>query len=82
MSSQTDAFPAGQQPTDPSTMDEFDGSTPSETVKRVSDSLGCSPTSAEVAAYFDKHDKLRHFREEFLVPKITELPPCEWKMFH
>uniref|UniRef100_A0AAX7TFI7 Kynureninase n=1 Tax=Astatotilapia calliptera TaxID=8154 RepID=A0AAX7TFI7_ASTCA len=58
-------------------MDEFDGSTPSETVKRVSDSLGCSPTSAEVAAYFDKHDKLRHFREEFLVPKITELPPSD-----
>uniref|UniRef100_A0AAX7T2U6 Kynureninase n=1 Tax=Astatotilapia calliptera TaxID=8154 RepID=A0AAX7T2U6_ASTCA len=48
-----------------------------ETVKRVSDSLGCSPTSAEVAAYFDKHDKLRHFREEFLVPKITELPPSD-----
>ncbi|XP_039907465.1 kynureninase isoform X2 [Simochromis diagramma] len=58
-------------------MDEFDGLTPSETLKRVSDSLGCSPTSAEVAAYFDKHDKLRHFREEFLVPKITELPPSD-----
>uniref|UniRef100_A0A669C8Q9 Kynureninase n=1 Tax=Oreochromis niloticus TaxID=8128 RepID=A0A669C8Q9_ORENI len=48
-----------------------------ETVKRVSDSLGCSPTSAEVAAYFDKQDKLRHLREEFLVPKITELPPSD-----
>uniref|UniRef100_A0A3Q0TBM2 Kynureninase n=1 Tax=Amphilophus citrinellus TaxID=61819 RepID=A0A3Q0TBM2_AMPCI len=48
-----------------------------EAVKRVSDSLGCSPTSAEVAAYFDKYDKLRHLREEFLVPKTADLPTAD-----
>lgn len=42
--------------------------------------LGCSPTSAEVAAYLDEHDKLRHLREKFLVPKIADLPPGESKI--
>uniref|UniRef100_A0AAQ5XIS0 Kynureninase n=1 Tax=Amphiprion ocellaris TaxID=80972 RepID=A0AAQ5XIS0_AMPOC len=48
-----------------------------EVVQRVSSSLGCSPTSAQVAAYFDKHDKLRHLRDQFLVPKIADLPPSD-----
>ncbi|XP_047433128.1 kynureninase [Mugil cephalus] len=58
-------------------MDEFNASSPREAVERVSASLGCSPTSAEVAAYFDKHDKLKHLREEFLLPKIADLPPSD-----
>ncbi|XP_018516781.1 kynureninase [Lates calcarifer] len=58
-------------------MDPFIGSTPRETVKQVSDLLGCSPTSAEVASYFDQHDTLRHLREKFLVPKIADLPPSD-----
>ncbi|XP_044201315.1 kynureninase [Thunnus albacares] len=58
-------------------MDPFIGSTPRETLERVSASLGCSPTSAEVAAYLDKNDKLRHLRGEFLVPKIADLPPSD-----
>uniref|UniRef100_A0AAQ5ZQT9 Kynureninase n=2 Tax=Amphiprion ocellaris TaxID=80972 RepID=A0AAQ5ZQT9_AMPOC len=59
------------------TMDEFVGLNPREVVQRVSSSLGCSPTSAQVAAYFDKHDKLRHLRDQFLVPKIADLPPSD-----
>ncbi|XP_070786814.1 kynureninase [Enoplosus armatus] len=58
-------------------MDQFAGSTPGETLRRVSASLGCSPTSAEVAAYLDKHDTLRHLREKFLLPKIADLPPSD-----
>ncbi|XP_023151419.2 kynureninase [Amphiprion ocellaris] len=58
-------------------MDEFVGLNPREVVQRVSSSLGCSPTSAQVAAYFDKHDKLRHLRDQFLVPKIADLPPSD-----
>uniref|UniRef100_A0AAQ6IDE6 Kynureninase n=1 Tax=Anabas testudineus TaxID=64144 RepID=A0AAQ6IDE6_ANATE len=58
-------------------MEEFVGLTPRETLKRVSASLGCSPTSAEVASYLDKHDKLRHLREKFLVPRIADLPPSD-----
>ncbi|GAA6224221.1 kynureninase [Lates japonicus] len=55
-------------------MDPFIGSTPRETVERVSASLGCSPTSVKVASYLDQRDTLRHLRENFLVPKIAELP--------
>ncbi|XP_071320853.1 kynureninase [Trachinotus anak] len=58
-------------------MDPFIGSTPRETLERVSALLGCSPTSAEVASYLDKHDELRHLRENFLVPKIADLPPSD-----
>ncbi|XP_068446985.1 kynureninase [Clinocottus analis] len=55
-------------------MDQFVGSTPRQTLERVSAFLGCRPTSAEVAAYLDEHDSLRHLREEFLVPRIADLP--------
>ncbi|XP_023282732.1 kynureninase [Seriola lalandi dorsalis] len=58
-------------------MDRFVGSTPRETLERVSSSLGRSPTSAEVASYLDKHDELRHLRENFLVPTIADLPPSD-----
>nr|XP_020447912.1 kynureninase [Monopterus albus] len=61
----------------PIIMDPFTASTPRETVERVSALLGCSPTSAEVAAYLDKHDKLQHLREKFLVPKIADLPTSD-----
>ncbi|KAM7375085.1 hypothetical protein PAMA_014258 [Pampus argenteus] len=60
-----------------SVMDTFTGLNPRETLERVSASLGCSPTSAEVAAYLDKHDHLRHLRQQFLVPKIADLPPSD-----
>lgn len=71
---------ADQQPqkhTTSTVMDEFTGSTPRETLERVAASLGCSPTSAQVASYLDQHDKLLHLREKFLVPKIADLPTCE-----
>ncbi|XP_019957824.2 kynureninase [Paralichthys olivaceus] len=58
-------------------MDPLNCSTPRETLEQVSVLLGCSPTSAEVASYLDKHDKLRHLRENFLVPKMADLPPSD-----
>nr|XP_046238454.1 kynureninase [Scatophagus argus]XP_046238455.1 kynureninase [Scatophagus argus] len=58
-------------------MEPFDGLSPTETLRRVSASLGCSPTSAEVAAFLDQHDKARPLRENFLVPKIADLPPSD-----
>lgn len=58
-------------------MDPFTGSSPRDVLERVSATLGCGPTSSEVAAYLDKHDALRHLRDEFLVPKVANLPPCE-----
>ncbi|KAM9835944.1 kynureninase isoform 1-T2 [Aulostomus maculatus] len=58
-------------------MDAFTGSTPTETLERVSASLGCRPTSAAVAAFLDQHDPLRHLREKFLVPRMADLPPSD-----
>uniref|UniRef100_A0A7N8X4D6 Kynureninase n=1 Tax=Mastacembelus armatus TaxID=205130 RepID=A0A7N8X4D6_9TELE len=58
-------------------MDPFVGFTLRETLERVSASLGCSPTSAEVASYLDSRDTLRHLREEFLLPRISDLPPSD-----
>ncbi|XP_028990332.1 kynureninase [Betta splendens] len=58
-------------------MDQFVGSTPRDTLERVSALLGHSPTSAQVASYLDEHDELRHLREEFLVPKVADLPTSD-----
>ncbi|KAF3688383.1 Kynureninase [Channa argus] len=60
-----------------SAMDFCDGLPVRETLERVSASLGCAPTSAQVASYLDEHDRLRHLREKFLVPKIADLPPSD-----
>ncbi|XP_037552614.1 kynureninase [Nematolebias whitei] len=58
-------------------MDNLAGLHPREAVERAATSLGCSPTCAEVAEYFDEHDKLRHLRENFLVPKVSDLRPSD-----
>ncbi|KAA8579662.1 hypothetical protein FQN60_006755, partial [Etheostoma spectabile] len=58
-------------------MDPLVGSTARETLERVSASLGCDPTDAEVAAHLDQHDPLRHLRDQFLVPKMKDLPPSD-----
>ncbi|KAI4831478.1 hypothetical protein KUCAC02_001018 [Chaenocephalus aceratus] len=58
-------------------MDQFVGLTPRETVEKVSSSLGCSPTSAEVADHLDKQDPLRALRGEFLLPTVADLPPSD-----
>lgn len=68
---------AGQQSPSHTVMDQLDGLTVAETLRQLSALLGCSPTCAEVAAYLDQHDELRHLREQFLLPKIAHLPPCE-----
>ncbi|XP_074520544.1 kynureninase isoform X2 [Halichoeres trimaculatus] len=66
-----------RKPLTPSEMEQFEGLSPAETIRAVSASLGCSPTSAEVASYLDEHDELRPLRDEFLLPKISDLPPSD-----
>lgn len=58
-------------------MEQFEGLSAAETVSCLAALLGCSSTSVQVAAYLDEHDQLRHFREKFLVPKISDLPPSD-----
>uniref|UniRef100_A0A8C1V768 Kynureninase n=1 Tax=Cyprinus carpio TaxID=7962 RepID=A0A8C1V768_CYPCA len=46
-------------------------------ITRVSQELNCSATSLRVAEHLDRHDELRLLRQEFLIPKISDLPPSD-----
>ena len=48
-----------------------------EVLERLSAKLGCSPVSRELAAELDRRDELGHLRQQFLLPKVADLPPCE-----
>lgn len=65
------------QASSPAAMEQFEGLPVAETLQRISTQLGCSPTAGEVAAFLDQHDQLRPLRDNFLLPKIQDLPPCE-----
>uniref|UniRef100_A0A8C9RCV1 Kynureninase n=1 Tax=Scleropages formosus TaxID=113540 RepID=A0A8C9RCV1_SCLFO len=41
---------------------------------QMASELGCSPTSMELASHLDHNDELQHLREQFLIPKVTDLP--------
>ncbi|XP_076871823.1 kynureninase [Brachyhypopomus gauderio] len=58
-------------------MDPALAKSPREMIEKVSEQLGCSPTSRELAVYLDQHDDLRFLRQEFLLPKIADLPPSD-----
>lgn len=58
-------------------MERLGGGSVEEVVRRVASSLGCGLTSVSVAQFLDQQDELKHLRDEFLLPKIRELPPCE-----
>ncbi|XP_077578932.1 kynureninase [Stigmatopora nigra] len=58
-------------------MDQFTGLTAKETVEQVATLLGCPTTSEWVAAFLDDSDELRPLRDNFLVPKIADLPPSD-----
>ncbi|MCI4375721.1 hypothetical protein PGIGA_G00114090 [Pangasianodon gigas] len=58
-------------------MDPLEAGSPQEVIERVAKQLGCSTTSRDVAEYFDQHDKLRDLRQEFLVPKVADLPSSD-----
>ncbi|XP_051568132.1 kynureninase-like isoform X2 [Myxocyprinus asiaticus] len=48
-----------------------------EMIMRVSQELSCRPTSRSVAEHLDQHDDLSHLRQEFIIPKISDLPPSD-----
>uniref|UniRef100_A0A8C6U7B0 Kynureninase n=1 Tax=Neogobius melanostomus TaxID=47308 RepID=A0A8C6U7B0_9GOBI len=58
-------------------MEQFEGLTPTQTVERVGALLGCPPSSAQVAQYLDLQDPLRPLRDEFLLPRVSQLPPSD-----
>ncbi|XP_051751876.1 kynureninase [Ctenopharyngodon idella] len=50
---------------------------PQQMITRVSQELDCSPTSLRLAEHLDRHDPLRHLRQEFLMPRVSDLPPAD-----
>ena len=58
-------------------MDPFTAATAREAIEQVAKCLRCSPVSFDVARFLDDHDDLRHLREEFVIPKVSHLPPCK-----
>ncbi|XP_072539609.1 kynureninase [Salminus brasiliensis] len=58
-------------------MDLLAAGSPREVIGKLAKHLGCSPTSREVAEYLDEHDELRHLRQQFLFPKVGELPQSD-----
>ncbi|XP_030626383.1 kynureninase [Chanos chanos] len=58
-------------------MDFFTRGQPQEVVEEVARLLDCDPTSSKVAEYLDEHDELKHLRQDFLLPKVADLPPSD-----
>ncbi|CAL8289979.1 unnamed protein product [Lota lota] len=52
-------------------------SSPRAVLERLSEKLGCRPTSKELAAELDQQDELKHLRQQFLLPKVADLPPSD-----
>jgi kynureninase len=50
---------------------------PADTVQCIAAELKCHPTDEQVALRLDEEDKLRHFREDFHIPKMQDLPPSK-----
>ncbi|XP_020016383.1 kynureninase isoform X1 [Castor canadensis] len=50
---------------------------PADTVQCIAAELKCHPTDEQVALRLDEEDKLRHFREDFHIPKMQDLPPID-----
>ncbi|XP_051997364.1 kynureninase [Xyrauchen texanus] len=48
-----------------------------EMIMTVSQELSCHTTSRRVAEHLDQHDDLSHLRQEFFIPKISDLPPSD-----
>ncbi|MBN3324762.1 KYNU Kynureninase, partial [Atractosteus spatula] len=58
-------------------METLNGRSLGEFLEHIALELGCSTTAQDVALHLDKHDELRHLREQFLVPKVKDLPPTD-----
>ncbi|XP_070587559.1 kynureninase [Erythrolamprus reginae] len=48
---------------------------PASIVETIALQLACSPVDKEVALHLDEEDELKHLRECFHIPKVTDLPP-------
>ncbi|XP_039194162.1 kynureninase isoform X1 [Crotalus tigris] len=47
---------------------------PVSVIETIAFQLACSPVDKKVALHLDEEDELKHFRECFHIPKVTDLP--------
>lgn len=50
---------------------------PADKIQRIASELRCQATDERVALRLDEEDTLRHFREQFHIPKMQDLPPID-----
>ncbi|XP_032067670.1 kynureninase isoform X2 [Thamnophis elegans] len=48
---------------------------PASIIETIAFELACSPVDKKVALHLDEEDELKHLRECFHIPKVTDLPP-------
>lgn len=50
---------------------------PASVIETIAFQLECSPVDKKVALHLDEEDELKHLRECFHIPKVTDLPPSK-----
>ncbi|XP_078084141.1 kynureninase [Mustelus asterias] len=58
-------------------MDHQIADSPGQILEHTASILGCSITDEKLATYLDGEDELRHFRDEFYMPKMKDLPSID-----
>ncbi|XP_063174469.1 kynureninase [Candoia aspera] len=56
-------------------MDLSSHGSPASIIETIALQLACSPVDKKVALHLDEEDELKHLRECFHIPKLTDLPP-------
>ncbi|XP_028662344.1 kynureninase [Erpetoichthys calabaricus] len=58
-------------------MEASNCSSPVTIFKQLSSELGCRITDEKFAQYLDEQDELKHLRDNFLIPKVKDLPTAD-----
>ncbi|XP_067891104.1 kynureninase isoform X2 [Heterodontus francisci] len=58
-------------------MDGHAGNSPRQILECTASILGCSITDEKLAIHLDQEDELKHFRDQFHVPKTKDLPSTD-----
>lgn len=58
-------------------MDGCGRSSPQQILEHTASILGCSITDEKLAIHLDQEDELQHFRDQFHIPKMKDLPSTD-----
>lgn len=59
-------------------MDGCGRSSPQQILEHTASILGCSITDEKLAIHLDQEDELQHFRDQFHIPKMKDLPSSKF----